>query len=463
MVSATTVKLYEHQQRAVAFLAERDGKAGLFLEARTGKTRVALAYLLSRAERILVVGRINFIEVWSREATALGSATPLFIGAGRSVTAQAGVLRSAGGGVFATNYEAYWREPLRSAILKWQPDAVVLDEAHGIKHAGSRQSRFAHLLADRPFVRYRLALTGTPITNGLQDAYSLYRFIDPSVFGRRWIDFERRYIVRGGYEMREIKGYRNEAEAQRLIAATSYRVLRSACFDLPPTQNTVVPIDLSLSSRRVYADLKRHSIAQLAEAKGTVVARIALTAILRLQQLTSGHCTTEEGHVVDIGDEKLSACEELVDDLLAGGEKVVVFCRFRRDYQRVTARLNQHGVDALTGETPPKARRRLLPGGRWEAKNPIIVCQIDVGSLGIDLSAASAAVFYSTGFKLDSFEQAKDRLQGLAQTKQVGYYYLVAKQTVDEKVYAALAAKQRVADFLVDGVESRRFLEEATV
>lgn len=461
-----------YQVEAIDLLAKRDGKAGLFADMGTGKTRVALAYLFERAERILVVCPLSVIGVWRMEIERLPirSYSVISLTDGGIEQRSDTVRRQAAHAhqIVLVNYESYWREPLRSALLAWKPDAVILDEAHRTKRRQARQSKFAHYLADHSFVRYRLALTGTPITQGVEDLYSIYRFIDTHVFGKRWADFELSYLIRGGYLGKQIVGYRNQEIIQRLVAETSYRITRDEAFKLPTRTDVVVPVDLSKATVDTYMTMKRKALVEIDGLDssgqllhGTALARIALTSVLRLQQITSGFLTTDSG-LVDISAEKLDVCTDLVHDAIENHERVAIFCRFSRDCARLSQRLQPYKFGLLTGSTPGSERETIIRKLHAGGLNGII-SQIKVGSLGIDLTPCNIGIFYSTGFALDEYQQARDRLHRRGQTRSVVYYLLQAvlpgrKASIDNKVYTILNQKQKVSSSIISNREFARSL-----
>jgi SNF2 family DNA or RNA helicase len=441
------------------------------MDMRTGKTRTALAYLHEvAAKRILVICPVTVASVWEEEivTTPIGQkATILVLDNNLSVSKRAARIKALsktdGPTLIIVNHEAWWREALRNAIGRWEPDAIVVDEAQRIKNRGAKQSRFLHLLADHDYVRYKLALTGTPITKGLENVYSIYRFIDKTIFGDNWYKFSNRYLTMGGFEGKEIVSYQNTDEAEELIAQTSYRITREECFDLPPRQDIVVPVPLQPKTIATYLTMLKGYISQIEgtdeagnQVRGVALARIVLTAILRLQQITSGHITLEDDTVATVGDEKEEACCSLVADIVSSGEKVVIFCRFRPEVPRLAKALKVLGIDTqlLLGGMSPDERNSVIVRGKWIPKAPVLISQIKAGSLGISMSAASSAIFYSVGFSLDEFKQAKDRLHGADQlASKVGYYHLLAtldgKDTVDHKVYRTLQADQEIAHALL--------------
>lgn len=444
-------ELFETQKDALRKVHSLCGRAGLFMEMRTGKTRVSLVYTeFRKCRRVLVVCPISVIGVWEDEAASIEYSLPVIdLTAAGSIKERADRLKRTSDALVLINYESYWREPLRSAIIKWNPEAVILDEAHRIRHRGSRHSRFAHTFANRN-TPIRLAPTGTPVTNGLQDVWSVYRFIDPDVFGRRYDDFAREHIIMGGYGGYEIKGYRNEPLVHQKIAATSYQAAAEHQIEF---EDVRVPVRLSARAMEAYRELKKESIAEVVSAKGThvVLARIVLTLIMRLHQITSGFIRDEETHEeVTISSDKRDVAIELIEDAVAQGRKVVVFARFLHDITSLRAAMPK-GVRFATLTGAAKAAQRSTVRRDFQAgKYDVILAQVKVASLGIDLASASVAIFFSVGFSLDEFLQAKARLLGPAQKRSVTFYHLVARGTVDEKIYDALQAKIAIAGRVTD-------------
>ena len=156
----------------------------------------------------------------------------------------------------------------------------------------------------------------------------------------------------------------------------------------------------------------------------------------------------------DISTEKLESCCDLVTESVDGGDQVVIFCRFSRDVKRLFEILSKsYKVGLLEGNIKADDRTTIIRAFRQKQLD-VIVAQIQVASMGIDLATAGTCIFYSTPFSFDTFQQARDRLQGPTQQKSVGYYYLLAKlstgaQTVDNVVYTALDKRQSLAQTIL--------------
>lgn len=416
------------------------------MDTGTGKTRTAIAYIAAQdIRRTIVVCPKTVIDVWRGEFEKVGYHRPVLYLDGGTVKEKARQVKAFGDGVIVVNYDIYWREPLRRRLLEWEPTAVVLDEAHSIRNRGAKKTRFAHSLGDK--VSHAVALTGTPSHEHISNLWSLYRFADPDVFGRRWRDFQDRYLIMGGYLGHEVVGYRYLDDIYEKVSETAYQCSRSDVLDLPEWFDEEIPITLSRETQDVYDRLRRDAIVEIEDAEhtNTAVARTVLTQLLRLQQVTSGFIRAVDDQYVDIGNEKARATAEIAESLMTEGRPLIVFVRFKRDFEHIEAELPKGARSArFSGDQTAvqrSERLRQLRAGELD----VLMCEIKTGSLGIDMTAADTAVFYSVGFSLIDYSQARDRLHRWGQENTVRYYRLVARNTVDETIYDALERKLNMA------------------
>lgn len=473
--------LWPHQRKALRFIRSRKGKAGLFMEMGTGKTRVGLA-AVAACRRVLVVSPVSVCSVWADEIATLQELTnslPFTVvdvseGTIRERTERVRQVRKVDKPIlFLCNYDSYWREPLRGAFRKAGLDAVIMDEAHRIKGRATKQSHFAHTLSINDNIPIRLALTGTPIANGIEDLYSIYKFIDPTVFGTNWstpdgTGFEDRYIKMGGYYKHEIVGYDHVDEVTAKVNATAFQTSKSESLPgLPSRLDVPVKFKLTKASRDRYNQFVTNDIIDVIGryngkvVEGKALARIVLTKLLRLQQFTSGFVKDDAGREIDVSNEKLNVALDLISDATAGGQRVVVFCRFRNDIKRLYLALTKqrYKVVVITGKVKGAARRRaqdqLVSG-----QATVLLAQTQTTKEGLNkLTAANVGIFYSVSHSLLDFTQARDRLHRPGQTKPVTYYHLIAKGTVDETVYEALQDKQQIARMVAKLDYARNLLQ----
>ena len=460
--------LYRFQKRAVRFVLDRKARCGMFMEMGTGKTRVTIetASRIRSCRRILVVLPLSAAGVWRREIRKWAPEA-------RSVTTTRSSIklralrvkhlreRNPARRVYLlVGYESFWREPLRRQILRWEPDMIVYDEAHRLKSWRTRQSKFAHSLAAKNnkihTPRFILPLTGTPMPNGPQDAFSIFKAFDPSVLGTRYSNFEATYIKKGGYMGYQIVGYKNQRELQDKIALHSFRITKAEALDLPPQVDVVIPVELSRKGRYYYEKMAKDAIVQIDEAssRGTALGRIVLSQELRLQQIASGFVRVEEkGEIVTFDTSKRDALKDLLSDVLLSEECAVVFCRFRRDVENACAVARELKADTfrLDGTVSQSTREKYIRqfSNHYSDRPAVLVAQIQVAALSIDLTAAHVGIFYSRNWSYLDYDQARSRLHRHGQEHKVTYYHLIATNTIDEKIQKKLANKEEVQAILL--------------
>lgn len=448
----TSARPYAHQREAVASVMEHFSRGGrgfaLLMEMGCGKTLAALEVAVrlhvgQTCDRVLVVCPASVSGVWEREAAAFVPGADVAALTGTRA-ARLRALRDLALGpaplkVAIVNYESAWR--LADELAAWGADLVIADESQRIKGHATKQTKGVTRLGRQ--ARWRLALSGTPVTNSPLDVFSQWRFLDESIFGPSWWAFRATHAVMGGYEGKQVVGYRALDTLSRKAHAIAYRVTKADALDLPETTDVTVPVALSAPERRAYDALARESVAEL-EA-GEVSVTNVLTRLLRLQQVAGGSVPADDGTPVVLGTSKIDAAVELADGTPG---KVVVFCRFRAEIDAIAARIE--GALTLTGDTLQAERAELVRRFQEEAEPRVLVAQIQTGGAGITLTAASVMVFCSTTFSYADHEQAKARIHRIGQHAPCTYYHLVATDTVDEVIAEALERKCDVARLVVD-------------
>jgi len=204
---------------------------------------------------------------------------------------------------------------------------------------------------------------------------------------------------------------------------------------------------------KAYTALERDFIAQV-EDGGIIDPQNALVRLLRLQQMTSGIAVVEEvaggesyRKDVVIDESKLQELRELFED--TGKEPIVVFGVFRHDMEVVRRAAYPEPICELSGQADELME--------WKAgKARVLAVQIASGAEGIDLTRARYAVYLSTGFNLGSYLQSEKRVHRPGQTRPVTYYHLVAKDTIDEKVYHALRERRNAVDAILADIKKNR-------
>lgn len=432
----------------------------LNMEMGTGKTRVAIDSVFARddCKRVLVVCPKAVIGVWrenldkfapndkwvcwdKQKGTVNDKAIDL-----RSWIEKTSGLRQ----FIVINYDSVWRKGLGRLLLDTHLDAVILDESHRAKAAGSKISKYLALLGKR--VQIKMCLSGTPMANSPLDVYGQYRFLDPNIFGTNHYLFLQEYAVMGGPERRFVVGFKNQKELNRKFSSIAYTCKMKDIKDsiklpdaLPPVERVV---DLPSSNLRIMRDLNREFVAECRSSH--IVVNNVLTKLIRLQQICSGFCFTQEEvlgskELQELNTAKKDAFSDLLLDLDAE-ESIVVFCNFKHDLASIR--------DVAVGSDRPYFELSGAENTFEEWKNTqggILAVQIQAGAEGIDMTKATHAIYFSIPHSLALYNQSKARLYRPNQTRPVSFIHLIARNTVDESIYKSLLKKEGVIRSIQDG------------
>lgn len=445
---------WHHQRQAYWFAHDLDA-TGLFMDMGTGKSKVVVDLVVNlQHRRTLIVCPKSVVGVWPREFERHG-AMAVNVVAPRKGTVPVRAKQIADAlamepvdvpVVAVVNYESAWRDGLHDLLLSTEWDCVVLDESHRIKSPGGKASMFCSRLGRH--ARRRLALTGTPMPHSPLDVYSQYRFLDPGIFGTSFARFRSQYALMGGYGGHEVLGYQRQDQLAEKMYRIGFRVMADDVLDLPPVLHDVRKCELEPAARKAYKALEDDLFAFWGE--GSITAANALVRLLRLQQTTSGWLPVEdaEGEVTltPISDAKEKLLGDLLEDI-GPHEPVVVFCRFTNDLDAVRAQTEKLG--RTYGELSGRDKGGLTDRAEMNPDIDVIGVQIQAGGVGIDLTRARYAVYYSTGFSLGDYEQSLARVHRPGQTRPTTYYHLQVEDTVDERVYEALQNRKDIVEFVL--------------
>ena len=439
------MKPWPHQTEALEFISDKDG-AMLAMDMGTGKSRVIVDLITEKGyEKVLILAPLSVVSnVWPGEfekhAPGLLRVLPL-VGKSTKVR-QETAAKAIGSGrptAVVMNYDAIWRKPFGDWAMKQDWDLLVMDESHRIKAPGGVASRYCSRLSDR--VRHRVALTGTPMSHSPLDIYAQYRALDKSIYGTSFVRFRSRYAVMGGFNRMQVVGYQRENELRKLFYSRAYRVESDDVLDLPSTLSITLKCELGKEGQRLYSEMADQFVADLEG--GHITASNALSRLLRLQQITSGYGRLEDGTDIEIDTAKARVLEDVLTDI--GREPVVVFTRFTHDLDVVHRIAKKVGVPSYE----VSGRRKDLSD--WD--QGVLAVQIQAGGLGLDLTLARYAIYYSLGFSLGDYSQSMARLHRPGQTHPVEYIHILASGTVDETVMDALARREAVIETILKEVK----------
>ena len=434
---------WAHQVDATRYVIALDA-AMLHCHMGTGKTKITLDSCAELGDRtILVICPRSVIDVWHDELEKHQPGKWAFLPLREhSVKQRADELRQALSRgrelLVVVNYEAAWREPLASAILAGKWDCVAFDESHRIKAPGSKQSRFAA----RINAHRRLALTGTPMPHSPLDLYGQFRALDPGIFGTRFAMFRARYAVMGGFENRQVLKFQRQEELRERMDKICWHVPKSV-LDLPPIQTIDRECLLDGEAALAYQQMEKYFIAEIDA--GLVTASNALAKMLRLQQIAAGFLPVDDG-IERVGSQKADLLAELLEDI-GKDERAIVFCRFRADLALV------HEIAEKLGRSCGEISGSAHDYRRWkDGEFDTLAVQIQAGGLGVDLTEASYAIYYTLGFSLGDYLQSVARLHRPGQKNPVIVYRLLAKGTIDVRIVRALSKRHAIVSAILDEI-----------
>jgi len=433
-------KLLPHQNAFIAWAKDRDIVAN-FAEPGTGKTVMTLAWLeRHRARFILWITippylRETIQEVYKHSeyrATALRTADQL-----------SGPRRVHPGTIFVVNYE---RVKLLSDTLSRTPfDAVVADESTCLKRIQAQRTRVA--IRCLKHVPKRTILSGKPITNSLFDIWSQYLFLDRgSTFGRSYVDFRSRYFYPAGFEFKP-KSFAT-SDIRLRLEGSAFFCQKSDCLRLPPKQSHLIAVDLASKVRPIYDQLCTDWLTEFQGKQISVMQAVA--KITRLAQITSGRFVADDGSVQILPCSKLTVAQALLDHLLQIHDKIVVWCRFVsevEDIQALAVRLRSPAA-TVSGKSDISESLDLFK----KNSTRLIILTLSKGSRALNLSAASAAVYYGRDFSVDRREQSRDRTYRIGSERHdsVQYYDICTRDTVEVSMLDTVQSAALLGGKIVD-------------
>lgn len=461
------MELWDHQKEAIA-RARTKNYFALFFEMGTGKTRTALEILKERINadgkplRTLIVSPLVVVPNWVRESHQWIDLQVIALQGSqkkRIRTFASAVL--AGEHIFALNYEGLLMKDLLLGLKKWKPEVLIFDESHKLKsHNSLRTKRAVEISQLSP---YRFLLSGTPVLNSAWDLFSQYLVMDHGkTFGKNFHAFRYKYFFDANYRMPAHIRFPNwkikpdaAGHINRALKEDSMRVTKEECLDLPPLVRQRRYVEMSPEQKRMYEEMKKDFITFLKEE--AVVAQLALTKALRLQQIVSGFVKTAAGKEAQIGTtEREKALQELLVQL-APSHKVIVWAVFKHNFKQIAAICEKLKLEYVEvhGEISAKDKEANIQRFAKEDNCRVFIGHPALG-LGISLTVSDYSIYFSRNFSLgdDIQSMSRNHRGGSEIHDKITRIDLVCKDTIDEVVLTALSNKQALSVQLIsDGLK----------
>ncbi len=423
-----TGTLRHYQESGVNWLVcLRDAELGAVLadDMGLGKTVQALCALNGRS---LVVCPTSVLPSWLDELRHFrpGLNASVFHGPGRTLDEDADVT--------LTTYALLRIDSKKLTAVEW--DAVVLDESQMIKNPQSGVTRAAHKLQ----AKFRLALSGTPIENRLDELWSQFHFTNRGLLGTR-PEFHKRYVRPIA---RDEPGVAEQLR-QRIKPFLLRRIKEDVEPDLPERTEAILYCELDEEERALYERLRTTTLEEVVtklRKGGSVIA--ALTTLLRLRQAACHRALVPNQRAK--GSSKITALIDALERAIANGHKAVVFSQWTSFLDLVEPHLKKAklGFTRLDGSTTN--RGDVVAGFQADDGPPVMLASLKAGGTGLTLTAADHVFLLDPWWNPAVEDQAADRTHRIGQSRPVIVYRIVANQTVEARILALQEKKRAIAN-----------------
>ena len=325
-------------------------------------------------------------------------------------------------------------------LLEHKFDLLILDESQNIKNINSQTTKAVLLLN----AKKRVALSGTPIENNLLELYSLFRFLNPEMFGSVQ-RFTNSYIL-------PIQKYSDtstiEELKKKIYPFLLRRVKKEVLADLPDKIEKLVYVDMNDEHRRFYEERRKYYYSLLEKntsSQGNFDKFFVLQAINELRHIVS----SPELETKKIISSKKEVLIENVIEAIENNHKVLVFVNYLSSIESICVSLKENKIKYLkmTGQT--KDRQNLVDKFQSDSRYKVFVMTLKTGGVGLNLVSADTIFIYDPWWNTTVENQAIDRAYRLGQDKTVFAYKMIMRNTIEEKILKLQEIKNKLLDDLI--------------
>jgi SNF2 family DNA or RNA helicase len=455
--------LYSHQQRAVDKLA-RSRVGALIMEMGTGKTRTAIEFIRLREQR--TSRAIWYCPVALKDTIAyeIAKHTDLRPDQVHVFDEHTSPRNLPPARIYIIGIESMSssnRVILAANKLIDENSFVIVDESSYIKGHNALRTRRITRLAER--AKYRMILTGTPLSQGVVDLYAQMKFLSPQILGyKSFYSFAHNHLEYSEkYPGMILRALNTDLLAAK-IHPYSYQVTKEECLDLPKKLTDELFFYLTEEQREAYQQAKDEILAELDYDRFDSITIFRL--FTALQQIVSGFWN-KDGKLLEFPHRRLDMVDAAIDYQIPTGDKVIIWTKYVYSLQRIVERLRERfGADAVSllyGDQSGETRKREVD--RWRSEAQFLVSTQSTGGHGFTFNEACHVIFYENGFKYSERLQAEDRCHRIGQTMPVTYIDIRSSGGIDYRIRDALARKGNVVNEFRQKVERIKDKKRAEV
>ena len=317
-------------------------------------------------------------------------------------------------------------------------DLILFDECHKAKSVSSQQSKGLQKLD----AKYKVAMTGTLLTNNPIDAYVPLKWL--GIENSTATNFKYYYCVFGGYFGNEIIGYKNTDVLKDQLSKCSLRRTKDL-LDLPPKTVIQEYVTMDTNQLYLYNNIVDGIVTQVDKVHLNPANILSLTT--RLRQATASPWVLSSE---DIPSAKVDRAKDLVEEIVENGDKVIIFSVFKDPLNKLYTELSQYNPVLVTGDVADSQVEINKKIFQENSDCKLMLATTQKAGTGLTLTAASYAIFLDTPWTAAEFEQSQDRIHRIGANKNVFIYELITKDTIDERVHDIVQTKEAISDFIID-------------
>lgn len=342
--------------------------------------------------------------------------------------------------LYITTYD-YLRRDVE-LYMSMEFEYIVLDEAQFIKNPKTKNAQSVKSLKSK----HRLALTGTPIENGLSELWSIFDFLLPGYL------YSLNYFTKNFEKPIQMGDDKRQAQLQKLVSPFILRRTKKQVLkDLPDKVEKDLWLNLSPEEKQLYlANLAQvnEQLQQQLELE-QVDSILILAMMTRLRQICCEPRMLYENYTGE--STKFKMCLDLIETLKENDKKVLLFSSFTSIFDAFIEEFNRRGIKyhMITGAVDKKKRKEEVDAFQSDDSNVFLI-SLKAGGTGLNLTKAQAVIHFDPWWNVSAQNQATDRAYRIGQTKNVLVYQLLMKNTIEEKIYEMQKRKKAMSDLFVE-------------
>lgn len=418
-----------------------------------------IAFLLHLQEQelleapTLLVCPTSVLGNWEREVKKFGPGLKVFVHHGnKRAKGKAFATAIKNKQLVITSYPLAQRDLKDLQSVKWQ--GIVLDEAQNIKNSETKQAQAVRNLE----ASFKIALTGTPVENRLQELWSILDYLNPGYLGTRNF-FQRRFAI-------PIEKYGDKESLQTLRSLVRPFILRrlktdrEIIQDLPDKQEMTIFCPLSAEQASLYQHTVESSLAEIEAAEGIQRRGQILALLVKLKQICNHPAQYLKENTLESHQRsgKLQRLEEMLEELLAAGDRALIFTQFAEWGHLLKPYLEQQfrrELLFLYGGTRQPQREEMIDRFQHDPQGPpILILSLKAGGTGLNLTRANHVFHFDRWWNPAVENQATDRAFRIGQTRNVQVHKFVCTGTLEEKIHEMIESKKALAEQVVSAGEN---------